>query len=59
MNSFGTPEVKVQNTPKKAVETPASTKKINRGKFIELMAELGVTATMEGIKNMTDEEILG
>jgi hypothetical protein len=59
MNSFGTPEVKVQNTPKKAVETPSSTKKVNRGKFIELMADLGTTATMEGIKDMTDDELLG
>lgn len=53
------PEVKVQNTPKKAVETPSSTKKVNRGKFIELMADLGTTATMEGIKDMTDDELLG
>jgi hypothetical protein len=53
------PEVKVQNTPKKAVETPSSTKKVNRGKFIELMANLGTTATMEGIKDMTDDELLG
>lgn len=53
------PEFKVQSTPKKAVENPVSAKKVNRGKFIELMAELGVTATMEGIKDMTDDELLG